>query len=292
MKLLFVILAIIIALQFRNKTIHSFKEETLDLSTYFFSDLKNMNQYKRKIWIHLPNDYKKLENFGSSIYSPLNYQLLCIKSVIERCNTSYDIILFNDEDMNALLPNEKNIQFEKISGDLLDNYRNISFLKILYLYGGVFLPPCFFMKDNFDKVDINNDFFIGEFVNQGKNVSMNKFINSIEIMGSNKQNKTLFEYINHYSKDFTQNIRFSELIKDIPVINGQMIGTKDNENNPLYLEDLMENKKIQLHSSHIGIYIPQCELKKRTKYNWFIHLSLRDLLETNIFISNYMKQWI
>lgn len=302
MKKLILLIGIISIIVFylQKKNINNFSEENLDLGTFFFKDLNQLKNTKRLIWIHIPNDYnnRKWENFGSrsSTYLNMDYQLLCIKSIIDCCNKSYDIILFNDDDINTLLEKEKKIEFEKLSGELLHIYRSISFLKILYLYGGVFLPPCFFMKQNIEIIDKHNVFYVSELVNQGKNVSMSEFIHSIEIMGSNKKNPILLDYINKYVQssmnDFTQNnISFShQLLKemDIPFIDGKFIGTKDNENNPLYLEDLMENKKINLDKLNIGLYIPQYELQKRNYYNWYIRLNIKELLSANVFISKYM----
>lgn len=298
--ILAVVIITLILLNIHNNRNNFSQGSNIDFGKFFFVDLKKINNSRRKIWIHIPNHYnsRTWDNFGSrsSTNLNMNYQLLCIKSVIDCCNKSYDIVLFNDEDINTLLPKEKKIEFEKLSGELLDIYRNISFLKILYLYGGVFLPPCFFMKKNLNVIDRPNVFYVSELVNQGKNVSMNKFIHSIEIMGSNKKNHTLFEYIEKYVKtslkDFTQNnLSFSNLLlkeENIEFIDGKVLGCKDNEGNPLYLEDLMENKKIKLDKTNIGLYIPQDELKKRTHYNWFVRLSIREILDTNIFISKYI----
>lgn len=299
--ILAVVIITLILLNIHKNNRNNFSQDSnIDFGKYFFVDLKKINNSGRKIWIHIPNHYnsRSWNSFGSrsSTNLNMNYQLLCIKSVIDCCNKSYDIVLFNDDDINTLLPKEKNIEFEKLSGELLDIYRNISFLKILYLYGGVFLPSCFFMKKNLNVMDRPNVFYVSELVNQGKNVSMNKFIHSIEIMGSNKKNPILFDYIEKYAtnsqKDFTQNnISFSNLLlkeENIEFIDGKVLGSKDNEGNPLYLEDLMENKKIKLDKSNIGLYIPQDELKKRTHYNWFVQLSIREILDTNIFISKYI----
>ena len=54
----------------------------------------------------------------------------------------------------------------------------------------------------------------------------------------------------------------------------------------------MENKKIILCNQHLGIYIPAPMLKRRNKYNWFLYLCPKDVLETNTFIGRYMSQSI
>ncbi len=75
---------------------------------------------------------------------------------------------------------------------------------------------------------------------------------------------------------------------DIPVLNGNMYGVTTSDNKPIYLEDLMENKDIELDPTHVGLYIPHDELMRRHKYNYYAHLNAEQVLETNIFISKYM----
>ena len=116
-------------------------------------------------------------------------------------------------------------------------------------------------------------------------------------MGSNANNPILGEFINKYSdsclKDLTNECKyFSNQLKemDIPMLNGKIIGTRDKNNKPILLEDLMESKPIELDLSNVGIYIPHDELIRRTKYNWYAYLNSEQVLETNVFISKYMLE--
>ena len=74
------------------------------------------------------------------------------------------------------------------------------------------------------------------------------------------------------------------------MLNGKIIGTRDKNNKPILLEDLMESKPIELDPSNVGIYIPHDELMRRTKYNWYAYLNSEQVLETNVFISKYMLE--
>jgi hypothetical protein len=75
---------------------------------------------------------------------------------------------------------------------------------------------------------------------------------------------------------------------DIPMLNGKIIGTRDKDNNPILLEDLMESKEISLCDDCIGLYIPHSELLRRNNYNWFVYLNPEQVLDANIFISKFM----
>ena len=77
---------------------------------------------------------------------------------------------------------------------------------------------------------------------------------------------------------------------NIPLLNGVLIGTRDKNNHPIRLEDLMESHTIDLHRSHVGVYIPHDELIRRTKYNWYTYLTSEQVLEANVFLSKYMLE--
>ena len=158
------------------------------------------------------------------------------------------------------------------------------------------MPPTLYLKQNIKHVDDITMWYVSEIGNQF-NVSYKTTYPSLLLMGSNKNNDQLTNYIEHYSEmiisDFTEeSLHFApNYFKEnkIKYLDGKIIGIKDKKNKPILLEDLMENKHIDLHSKNIGVYIPHDELMKRSKYNWYCYLSAKEVLECNIFISNYFK---
>lgn len=281
---------------------YNFKRQELDVNAFFFKDIKHLNHSnKRKLWVHIPieRNSRKWEQFGSRSSYNLNsdYLLLCMKSIIDHCAQYYDVILFDDSNLNTLLPGQ-NVDYEKLSGELLEKYRQKSLLTILYEYGGVMLPSHIYLKKSIYLVDKPNAFYVCEIPNQGESSSLGDFVYSTKIMGSNKNNPILGEYINKYStmcvKDLTNESKYfsDQLLKkmDIPLLHGKIIGTRDKKGNPIVLEDLMEQKSIVLSSSNVGLYIPRDELMRRTKYNWYVYLNSEQVLETNVFISKYMLE--
>ena len=306
MIFIFILFFVLMFYSYKDKYyefIYNFKNEELDIHDYFFKDISHLSRStKRKIWIHLPveRNSRKWSSFGSRSSHDLNldYIALCIKSIIDYCGQYYDIILLDDSNFNTLLP-EQNVDFTKLSGELLDNYRHYSLLKVVHTYGGILMPCSFFMRKSIYTIDKENTFYVGEFTNQGEHVSMNDFIYSTKLMGSNAKNPILGDFINKFSdhclKDLTNEcLHFSDqLLKkmDIPLLNGKIIGTKTKDNKRILLEDLMESKMVELDPSHIGLYIPHEELMRRTKYNWYVYLSSEQVLETNVFLSKYMLKY-
>ena len=218
---------------------------------------------------------------------------LCIKSIIDWCGQTYDIIIYDDTNIPVLLPDTK-VDLMKLSGTLLEQYRELSKLQILHTYGGVMVPPSLFLKKSIKEIDDPNTWYVCETYNDN-NVSYSNVSCSTQLMGSNMENSELAKYINLYSnelkKDFVENYNFDMNYfkqNNIPCIDGKLIGTKTRYNDKISIEDLMSNKKIILDKNHIGLYIPHEQLMKRKVYNWFCNLSEEEVLKCQVFISYYM----
>ena len=274
-----------------------FKGELINIDTLFFSDSYLKQSKNRKIWVHIPfeKNSRRWVNFGSRTTTDLNlaYMTLCVKSIIDHCGEKYDIFIIDDSNFSNLLDDD--IDMNKISGALKEKYRDLCMLKILYNYGGVILPPSLFLKKSIASIDDANRWYVSEISNQF-NVSYLPVYPTQLLMGANQHNNQLIEYITYYSEkiknDFgEESLHFSNYLKKhkVDCLDGKIIGVKDKKDNPIMLEDIMENKKIHLHRANIGLYIPHNELIKRNKYNWFCSLSAQEVLECNIFISHYMR---
>lgn len=274
-----------------------FKKENVDIDVYFFSEIYLKKSKNRKLWIHLPfeKNSREWESFGSRTSHKLNlaYMTLCIKSIIDWCGQSYDIIIYDDTNIPVLLPETK-VDLMKLSGSLLDKYRELCKLQILHMYGGVMVPPSIFLRKNIKEIDNPTMWYVCETYNDD-NVSYSNLTHSTELMGSNAENVELNKYIQVYAnelkKDFVENYNFDMNYfkqNNIPYIDGKLIGTKTRYNDKITIEDLMSNKKIILDKQHIGLYIPHEQLMKRRLYNWYCKLSEEEVLKCQVFISYYM----
>jgi hypothetical protein len=276
---------------------NEFHNEMVDIDAYFYSDSYVKESKRRKLWIHIPfeKNSRKWDNFGSRTSTDLNlaYMILCMKSIIDYCGSSYDIIIIDDTNFANLLHND--IDMGKLSGALKDKYREMCLMQILYDYGGVMVPPSLFLRKSIKEIDRPDIWYVAEIGNQA-NVAYSPMYPATLFTGSNANNAELKDYIQYYSEEIKndfgeQSLHFSKnymRTHNIAYLDGKLIGVKDKFDKPIKLEDLMENKQILLDDAHIGIYIPHSELIKRTKYNWFCSLSAEDVLKCKIFISNYM----
>ena len=273
-------------------------DELMDIDSYFYSDDYLKSSKRRKLWIHIPYELnsRNWKSFGSRNSTELNlpYMVLCIKSIIDKCGDSYDIILIDDTNFSDLLNTD--IDILKISGALKEKYREMSLLQVLYNYGGVMVPPTIFLKKSIKTVDNPNIWYVVEIMNTSSVSNLNTITSTI-FSGSSKNNLDLKKYIDQYSKDIAndfgeQSLHFNTNYitkNDIYYLDGKFIGIKDKYDKYIRLDDLMENKNIILDENTIGVYIPHHELIKRKKYNWFCYLTYEEVLKCKIFISYYMR---
>ena len=270
------------------------RAEVLDVDNFFYTATFLKASKRRKLWIYMEFDRNSRlwESFGSRSSTKLNlaYINLCIKSIIDWCAESYDIIIFSDIDMNEIL--EEDFDYKKLSGPLLDKYRHISLMKILHKYGGVMVPPSFFLKNSIKKIDNDKIWYVSD-VNNIDNVIMANRTMSTCLSGSNANNSQLQEYIDSLSKDSDCPFQENYLVKhNIPYIDGKLIGTKDANDKRIMLEDLMSSKSITFSENNIGLYMPHNQLVKRKIYNWFCKMSEEQVLNTNCAFSFYILSTI
>ena len=66
------------------------------------------------------------------------------------------------------------------------------------------------------------------------------------------------------------------------------IGTKTVDENQILIDDLISNNYLNIYTQTYGIYVPANELLKRYNLNWFCRLSIKQVLESNTILGNYM----
>jgi len=273
-----------------EKELNSKRQELLDVDNFFYTSKFLKASKRRKLWIYIEFDKNSRlwQSFGSRSSTKLNlaYVNLCIKSIIDVCAETYDIIIFSDVDINQIL--EEDFDYTKLSGDLLDKYRHISLMKILDKYGGVMVPPSLFLKKNISVIDNENVWYVCD-VNNVDNSSIFKRTTSACLTGSNANNTHLKKYIQHLYKDNDPNFTENYFVANrIPYIDGEVIGTKDANGKGILLETLMSTEPIIYSENNIGLYMPQDQLVKRKIYNWFCKMSEQQVLNTDCNFSYYM----
>jgi hypothetical protein len=129
------------------------------------------------------------------------------------------------------------------------------------------------------------------------------FIPTIRMMGSTKDNeeiKRLLEELKKQGDHFSQESVFLNTIGNwciqeieesrMSCVDGTSIGVKTNIGKPIGIEDLMEENFLDFDSDSLyGILIPQQEILRRPKFQWFSILPKEDILNSRIIIAQYFK---
>jgi len=75
---------------------------------------------------------------------------------------------------------------------------------------------------------------------------------------------------------------------EIGVISGLVVGTKDANNRLITLDRLFSSEHIPLSNGIISLNIPYDELMRRSKYQWFLKQTPRDIYDSNNFVSKML----
>ena len=178
-----------------------------------------------------------------------------------------------------------------ISSPVLDYMRQLGMAKLLYMYGGIIVPPSFLcmrdLNELYEVAENNNKMFICETVNRNITSTTSEFFPNINFIGAPKNCPVVQELINFMertiSSDYTAQLEFlGEFNRwaefrvrkhQIILINGKLIGTKTLDDTPILIDDLLSNEYLDLYSEAYGIYIPADEILNRTRYQWFARMS-------------------
>jgi hypothetical protein len=292
------------------------------------NDAANSHKKHRPIlWIHLQYHYnaRHWNNFGSRSSYNLNqpYLYLTIKSIIDQCKNSFRICIIDDESFFKLIPSWS-IHLSKLADPVQKKMRFLGCLHLLEKYGGLWVPPSFLCMRNLigmynmgtgdsyiesatsssyspsDPAQI--EMFIAENIDHNVTSTDYLFSPDISFLGAKKNAPILTDFIDFVqrtcSSDYTEQScflgefsRWCQLRiqrKKVKLIEGKLIGVKTMENRPVVVEDLMGEQYIELYPQMFGIYIPIQEIMKRTRYNWFLRMSPRQLLESDVTLCKYI----
>lgn len=274
------------------------------------SSIYNLSSIKKPIiWIHIEYDrnLRKWESFGSRSSNELNqdYLYLTLKSIIDKCNKDFHIVLIDDSSFYNLLDNW-NVDMSKVSNIQKENIRNIALIKLLYKYGGIIMEPSFILfkslKEIYDNILQYDKPCLGEFANESVESNINEFSPSLKFIGSIKNCPIIYELGKHLeiivNNDHTLNSKFEGEISnwlydkinknEINYILGNYLGTRDSSNKKIGLDRLLSSTYLDLDCNSLGLYIPRKELLRRNVYNWFVYLDTNNVLKSNTNIGKYL----
>lgn len=295
-----------------SKLYNNFKEKYLEdenanhykiVNKYLLNSNSLAKNDKPYLWIH--NSFEINSNnwssFGSRNTKCMNqpYKYITIKSVIDKCGDDFNICIIDDNIFRKIIPNW-NIDINLIPEPLKSNIRKLALSQVLYIYGGLLVPNSFVcyrsLIDLYENAISDNKIIVNNFNFLNKDNKSN-----IKFLGCKKDCSAMKDYILYLEKlnssDFTSENVFLEYDrkwfnynknKNINIIPNQYIGICDVDNNKVTIEKLLGNTYFELVDDVYGLYIPDEEILKRTKYQWFSRLSVEQVFLSDTMIGKYI----
>uniref|UniRef100_A0A6C0HZ41 Nucleotide-diphospho-sugar transferase domain-containing protein n=1 Tax=viral metagenome TaxID=1070528 RepID=A0A6C0HZ41_9ZZZZ len=302
--------------QIKNKYASNDPEKEYELvQKYLLNDSPLYGNNKPKMWIHSKYEVnaRKWESFGSRNTTNLNqpYLHLTIKSVMHHCNDDFHIMLIDDESFAKLLPDWEYGSLKQLREPVKTLIRQLGLAMLVQKYGGMVIPNSFVctrsLKPLYNDGILDNRAFVAEATNRTSFNTHNAYVPDLYFLGSEKNNDSMHELIEdlkalivsekHYYNEieFTGEIqkRLFEYFKTgyFSLIDGDLIGIKTfKKRQRIMIEDLIEERPIDLSPDSYGIYIDQEEILKRTKYQWFAVMSTEEILASSMFLAKILKK--
>jgi glycosyltransferase involved in cell wall biosynthesis len=279
------------------------------IQKYLLDDETLAKSKKPILWIHIPYEYnsRKWQSFGSRSSYELNqpYLYLTVRSIINHCDNDFTICIIDDNSFKKLMP-EWNVNMDIVSDPILSNVRKLGLMKLLYKYGGLMCPVSFLcIKDLiglYSKGTRSDKMFVCETVDRNITSTTFDFYPNLMFCGAPKECemvKSLIDFISRtISSDYTaESVFLGEFNRwinkriengQINMINGIEIGTKTPHNKTILVDDLLSNSNLDIYKNAYGILIPAREILTRRNYEWFSRLSVKQVLQSNTILGNYM----
>jgi len=281
------------------------------IKKYLLNDSSLANAKRPILWIHL--DYaenaRHWYSFGSRKTNDLNqpYLYLSIASIINHCGQSFNVVLIDDNTFSKIIPGWT-YEIGRLPDPIKSHFRQLALSRILYNYGGMLVPSSFICMKNL--IDLYNDgiqnvgMFVTEMVNRNvtSQYGVSNFYTTNYFMGCQKENKSMLKFIEQIqillSQDYTDEVGFQAKIQSMCnkfVLEGQAnlvrgcdIGTKTKRGEPVVIDDLLGNTHIKFKKDLYGVYIPEREILKRTKFEWFARLSVPQVIESDTIVGKLL----
>jgi hypothetical protein len=313
----FALSLVMIASYVGNKFKQNFAEQTNDeyelIRKHLLNDTPLYGFNKPKIWIHTKYEInaRNWKSYGSRNSKELNqpYLHFTIQSVIDHCSDDFHICLIDDHTFSKLIPGW-DVDVSKLPEPIKSQYRHLALLKLINTYGGIIVPNSFVclssLKPMYNAITENGKAFVSERINRTITTTKSEeYTPDTYFMGCDKNDEVISELIDmlnskmetshHSNEPFVTgyiNIWCEKQIETnrLQLITGDKIGIRDNNNKPIIIDDLMQDKTLNISDSCIGVYIPADEMLKRNKFNWFAVLTRNQILKSKLAISYIIRQ--
>jgi len=280
---------------------------------YLLNDKSLTDTRKPFMWVFIDYEVnaRNWSSWGSRNSTNLNqpYMYLTIRSIVEQCGKSFNVVLVDDAAFQRLLP-DWTIKVHNLPFPLKQHLRDLAMAKVLYKYGGMTVPASFIclkdLKSAYSELlkGAGKTMFAGEFVARNSASASVAFFPDNKMMGCTKESPVMQQYIAYLeplvSSDYTNEYEFlgqtdrwlyKQLIADPPQMSmlcGTLIGTKTTNGAPVVIEELLSEEDVDFAKGAYGIYVPDDQILNRLAFQWFARLSPRQVLTSNTVVGKYL----
>jgi len=286
------------------------------IKKYLLNDSPLYGYNKPKIWIHTKYEVnaRHWQSFSSRNSTDLNqpYIHLTVKSIIDHCGDDFNICLIDDDTFSKLIPSW-DVDLATVPEPTRSRMRTLGLMQLIYYYGGIVVPNSFLclrnLKGFYEDATRENKPFACELPNIHVNLRKDKlkwlFLPDLKMFGAPKNNDMIKEGIeflkdvhrtHHISNeiDFLGEIQYwcHENVEKNKwnLVDGQLIGVKTTKYKAIGIDDLLGENYLDLSPNAYGIYIPEQDVLKRTKYQWFAIMDGTQILATHTILAKYFKR--
>lgn len=269
-------------------------------------DLKHSTQ--PILWIPMvyETNARNWLSHGSRNTTDLNqpYIILCIQSIINKCNQSFKICIIDDTSYLKLIEGSSSIC--DLPEPARTHARNSAQIRLLYTYGGMIVPPSFTCSRDliglWDMGTKHADAFVCE--NQNRNVTheVKRFMCDHNFMGATKGSNVMRHMCEWYDtrigNDFSAHTDFSghlnrwcneQVTKNqMTLIDGMLVGTKTTSGSLIDVNDLCGLNHINFLPDAYGIWLPQKDFINRTKHAYFPRMSAKQILSCDLIVAKHI----
>lgn len=264
---------------------------------------------KPPLWIYVSNEInsRHWSSFGSRNTANLNqpYLYITLRSIIKQSSDEFNVCIINDDSIHKLLP-MWSIDMNKLADPLKTHFRKLAMTKILYNYGGMFVPPSYIALKQMGELYYsglqNNGCFTVELPSKSMISNIKDTQPSINFIGCEKQNKVMKDLIESIERilsvDYTNEQDFNGNIERVlnkyvhenrmNKVGGKIVGCIDDRDNYISINELMGTSYINFSNNLHGIFIPQDDVLRRTKFEWFARLSEEQIYNNDIILCKYL----
>ena len=253
---------------------------------YLYND--NYSNVKPYLWIYIPQDEnsRQWQSFNERKTTRLNTPYIehTLKTIISNNKDFFNVCVISDDNLTDLIP-EWQYEMNVFSGQKKERIRELAKQKILYYYGGLFVPPSLLCLKSLRSLYVYSDA-------KSFKINCDKYES---IYGAKKYNKQVEQYmkeLEEYVNDPSIEVEFNDSVNGsgdvyFMEVDNKLFGVKDEENNIITINKLLGDMKINFAENILGIYLPRREIENSIKYGWFQQETVKNIRESSIYISKY-----